>query len=458
MSSTDAAVGHVVYKRSPAYAWAVAMGAFFGQLILIFSMKNLYIALSTIAQDFGLTSADLAVWASVMGVFYGVAGILWGFLIDKFGCRKVMSVNAFLTAGLVIAIAAFVYDVAIGCVFMALLGILFAGADDAVIPKLITTWFHPSKRGLGFPLVTLGGAIGGVICGILAGNFIEMFGWRGDFYIMGGICVVLAIILTFLIRDTPASVGTVPFGSPEGTPVEADEMPKAKTKAEKKASKDLLVRVLKDPATYKFGLVMIVWYFWFSNYQAYLVAAAQDIGFPVSVAALTTSMASLGCAVGFFIWPPLTNRLGRKPIFIFLMAMEGLVTICLYFLFESGITSEVILLGSTLVMGLFVSSAPVMQHSLGEQFRPSVRGTGSGAAATISAIGRLAGPMLAAAVIVAMGSTHSYFLFSGGSAIAAGILVVFLVKNTGGKYGDPMAELEAEERRAALNEAEKDEG
>ena len=57
-----------------------------------------------------------------------------------------MSVNAFLTAGLVIAIAAFVYDVAIGCVFMALLGILFAGADDAVIPKLITTWFHPSKR------------------------------------------------------------------------------------------------------------------------------------------------------------------------------------------------------------------------------------------------------------------------------------------------------------------------
>ena len=55
-------------------------------------------------------------------------------------------------------------------------------------------------------------------------------------------------------------------------------------------------------------------------------------------------------------------------------------------------------------------------------------------------------------MIVAFGFDYGYLLFTGASVIAAAVFVALLVKNTGGKCGDPMAEIEAKELGLSVGE------
>ena len=73
-----ALVGTTNYKTSPKYGWLVAVGTFIGQFVLIVALQNCYIALDPIAEDFGVSPADLGLWVSLMGVTYGLFGVFWG--------------------------------------------------------------------------------------------------------------------------------------------------------------------------------------------------------------------------------------------------------------------------------------------------------------------------------------------------------------------------------------------
>ena len=69
-----------------------------------------------------------------------------------------------------------------------------------------------------------------------------------------------------------------------------------------------------------------------------------------------------------------------------------------------------------------------------------MRGIGPGIVSTFSSVGRFCGPLLAALVMTALGSTQSYLYFSGGAAIVCSLAILIMVRKTGGAYGDPLAE------------------
>ena len=48
------------------------------------------------------------------------------------------------------------------------------------------------------------------------------------------------------------------------------------------------------------------------------------------------SLVCLSSALSNFIWSPLTDKFGRKSVFIFVMACEGLVMIALFLLLRTG--------------------------------------------------------------------------------------------------------------------------
>lgn len=436
MNNSGSVAGTTNYKVPPSYAWAVASGAFLTQVLLVFSLSILAINLGEISLDWGIDEGALGILSSCMGLTYGLFGFFWGYLMDRIGSRWTVTAASFVIALAIISFGIFADGTGIGCVIAAIMGIGVAGTDTAVLPKLGTDWFAPSKRGLAMGVFASGGGIGGFVVGIIAGRFAQDFGWRFSFIGIGLICLVMAILVALLVRNTPASMGTVPFGSPKGTKV----APVPEKEKQQKANKKLVSKVLKNPATYKYGVVMSLWYFWYMVYTAYFVVSLQSAGFDVATAAMAYSLVCLSSAVSNFIWSPLTDKFGRKSVFIFVMACEGLVTIILFCLLQTGTLNVALVYVMSFLMGLFVASTPIMESSLGEHFAPEMRGTGAGVVSTISCIGRFFGPLLAGVVIMATGDVQTSLVFAGASALATALAIAVFVTKTGGKYGDPLAE------------------
>ena len=86
----------------------------------------------------------------------------------------------------------------------ALLGI----AECAYLPAavaLIAEHHEPDTRGTAMGIQIAGMQIGLVAGSAIAGYIGEHFGWRADFFILGGGGLLLALAASFILRDGPAS-------------------------------------------------------------------------------------------------------------------------------------------------------------------------------------------------------------------------------------------------------------
>ena len=83
-----------------------------------------------------------------------------------------------------------------------------------VPPALINTWFV-ARRGLVLGIVLAGTGVGGLIWASIGPSLAQSsLGWRGVTWIMAASMAVCTIVpALFLIRNTPADVGLVPYGA-----------------------------------------------------------------------------------------------------------------------------------------------------------------------------------------------------------------------------------------------------
>ena len=432
---------------NPAYAWVCAAGGFLGQLACVFCLAIYGMNMTVISEDFGVAVASLAIGTSVFGLCYAGLSFFWGGLADRIGIRLVQSIGCWgmgiclLLGGLIAP------SVPVLIVLYAIAGVFDSAVGPGVNPKLIATWFHASSRGKGMTVVTLGGTLAGVLMGIIGPMFIGMGGWRLCFEAYGIIMLVLGVLVFLMERNSPASIGTVPFGSPAGTQIE--DIKREKTEAEKAADKERTRRVLKMPMTWKYGIVYIFWQFYLMAIQAFLVAGVVYAGFDLVVAGLVSSLNTAAMCVGTIVMPAVSDRMSRKKLLAIMCLLSGLCFIAFYFVL--GMNNVILLYGAILVTGFLSATTPLIQTTVSEVFPPDLRGTGPGMVSTIALIGRFFGPIIAGAIIGATGgNTPMAYIFAGACLVIAAILAWIWLPNTSGKYGDPLAEEYERQHAAAL--------
>ena len=96
----------------------------------------------------------------------------------------------------------------------ALLGLGYGTSIALVPPVLINSWFI-ARRGLVLGIVLAGTGVGGLIWASIGPSLAQSpLGWRGVVWIMAVAMAVCTIVpALFLIRNKPADVGLVPYGS-----------------------------------------------------------------------------------------------------------------------------------------------------------------------------------------------------------------------------------------------------
>ena len=195
-------------KRYTFYALAViAIANFFSYLD-----RQLISALETpIREAFNLDTAAFGALWTAFTVGYMVCSPFIGYLSDRNRRPRLFSVCIFIWSFATIASglagSAWILYPARVLIGLGEAGCLVIGSS------LIADYFSKETRGRALSIFYLGLPIGGTAAFIMAGNLLDVVGWRGLFYI-AGIPGFILVVLIWMLVDPPRGTGEGSKSSP----------------------------------------------------------------------------------------------------------------------------------------------------------------------------------------------------------------------------------------------------
>ncbi len=163
---------------------------------------SLSIAMPTIAQEFDLSPETQGLILSSFFWAYALLQIPGGWLIDKYGPRKIITGSTVLW-GVFQTLAAF----STGGISLLAARFMLGAAEAPLFPsggKLNATWLSAQERGRGAVIMDCGGPLGAALGGIIIAYMLASIGsWRIVFAIAGVATILLGFIAWKFLRDTP---------------------------------------------------------------------------------------------------------------------------------------------------------------------------------------------------------------------------------------------------------------
>lgn len=169
---------------------------------------NVSIAGQALQKDHGLSDVQLGWVFSAFLIGYALFQVPGGWLADRFGPRRVISLGV-VWWGLFTTLTALVppgLTASVAC----LIGTRFLlGLGEAVLfpssNKLVSAWIPSSERGLANGLIFAGVGAGAGVTPPLIVYILSHWGWHISFYVSALLGLAVGAVWFFLIRDTPRS-------------------------------------------------------------------------------------------------------------------------------------------------------------------------------------------------------------------------------------------------------------
>lgn len=141
-----------------------------------------------------------ALSAALIGVAFGTS--VGGWLGDRLG-RKQVLLWAVVWFGAATIAASFTHDVT-QLTVLRLIGGLGFGAAAPNGTALANEWVPLIWRPRVTSMLTMGTPLGGMLGAVLVPQVLPQVGWRGSFVYCGAVSLVLAILVFFVVRESPA--------------------------------------------------------------------------------------------------------------------------------------------------------------------------------------------------------------------------------------------------------------
>jgi len=264
-----------------------------------FMISTLY---PVIARDLHLGYGDIGKVTGALAIAWGIAALVMGNLSDRIGRRRVLA-GALLLFALLISAS----GLAAGLASLILVRIVMGVADGAYTPVSIATTLEasaPHRRGLNIgiqqtmlPLFGLG------IAPLIVSQLLHLMGWRLIFSLFAAPGLLLAwLVWRTLPKDVPDAAG-------EGA---------ART------SRADWGAVLAVPNIRLGMAMMLCWLTCLVTTSALLPNYFTDyLHLPLDQMSWVMSATGFGAMVGTLLLPWLSDRIGRKPVFLIAVVGAG---------------------------------------------------------------------------------------------------------------------------------------
>ncbi|MGU8083275.1 MFS transporter [Burkholderia pyrrocinia] len=328
------------------YGWYVVAAAFAVTFVGFGSAYTFSAFVESLQRDFAASRGQISLVFSLAGFLYFGFGIVSGPLADRFGSRRLAVAGMLLTgAGLAAAGAAHTllqvyvaYGLGVGL-----------GVGCAYVPAVgaVQRWFV-RRRGFASGLAVAGIGVGTLAMPPLASVLIAHVGWRGAYFTLAAIAVVLGAGMSLLIENDPRGRGLLPDGdaaSDGGRNTGASGAGAAATTVH--AGATVREAVTSRPFASLYAACLVCSFGVFVPF-VHLVPYALDHGVAPSTAVLLLGAIGVGSTAGRFFLGGLADRFGRRAS---LLAMFAGMTVALVAWAGAGTVAT--LAAFALVFGVF---------------------------------------------------------------------------------------------------------
>ncbi|HEY1662961.1 MAG TPA: MFS transporter [Verrucomicrobiae bacterium] len=190
-----------------------------GYATFYFVRLNLSVAMPFMGQQLGITKEQLGLFLTLHGVIYGISKFGNGFLADRANAAVFMSTALLASALLNVWFGVSSTVLMFGIIWM--FNGWFQGMGFPPCARLMANWFPPKEFATKFSIWNTSHNIGSIgvvlLCGFLVSGIAFAANWRLCFFVPAVIAITVAVLIWFMMPDTPPSVGLPEL---EGTHVE----------------------------------------------------------------------------------------------------------------------------------------------------------------------------------------------------------------------------------------------
>ncbi len=188
--------------KTSKYRWFVMGLLFILYTVANADRANIGFALPYLRKEFAMSNTEAGAIISLFFVGYAALQIPSGFLVKKFGARKMFTLGMLLTS---------LFTGMVGTASSVLglkalrMGVGIAEAPVAIAcTATINSWFPAKEKGTASGIFLAGSKLGPLIVPPLCAWIISVWGWREIFYFFMIPGLLLAIAWYFLVADKPA--------------------------------------------------------------------------------------------------------------------------------------------------------------------------------------------------------------------------------------------------------------
>ena len=165
--------------------------------------STLSIAGDSMQEELHISSGELGVLFSAFSWSYLVAQIPGGWLLDRFGSKKVYGIAIFLWSFFTMLQGAIGFFAGAAIVLLFVLRFAVGLAEAPSFPgnsRIVAAWFPTKERGFASALFNSAQYFATVVFAPLMGWLVTAMGWEHVFTVIGGVGVILAIVWTKVIH------------------------------------------------------------------------------------------------------------------------------------------------------------------------------------------------------------------------------------------------------------------
>ncbi|MGX9884443.1 MFS transporter [Streptomyces sp. NPDC002276] len=191
--------GDTARRTSLRIRWVLVALLVIGGVVNYLDRATLSVANTTVAGEFGLNATEMGLLLAAFSWPYAIANLPAGYLVDRFGPKRMYAWAAGLWS-LMTMVTAAAHSFGLLYAARVALGVAESPFFTASL-KVNERWFNKDERALPISIVNTGSQIANAIAPPILTGLLLTVGWRGMFVAVGALGIVVMLVWLRVYRD-----------------------------------------------------------------------------------------------------------------------------------------------------------------------------------------------------------------------------------------------------------------